>query len=171
MKKEVQGHGLIWENSILRNIYGATEEELKKVSYTSRIDLPAEYNHLDECDLSIKTTGKINTVCMGDWKSVFVTVSSGNIIHMTVINYNQCESVKKVNNIVEVNLSDSKNELFGDISREELVKLEKLIKSVPANRKPAYDEHKNMYDYRNEILVNKGQIMLNIKCNSQQSRL
>ena len=30
MKKEVQGHGLIWENSILRNIYGATEEELKK---------------------------------------------------------------------------------------------------------------------------------------------
>ena len=167
-KKEVQKHGFIWEKDILCNIYGATEEELKTISYVSKIDLPAEFNRLDGCDLSIKTTKSKNMVCMGDCLRVYDTIKTGRKLHMVVLHYKQNNNIKEIQTIIEIDLTNSINELFGNISREQLVELNNIVKNVPHKRKPTDDEHKNMYDYRNEISFNKGQIMLNIKCDSRQ---
>jgi len=63
-KKEVQAHGFSWEKEIIRNVYHATTEELAQIKYTSKLDLPAKLNHLDGCDVSVKTTCSANAVCI-----------------------------------------------------------------------------------------------------------
>lgn len=170
-RKEVQKHGFIWEKNILCNIYGATTEELGSISYVSKIDLPAKYNRLNGCDMSVKTTKSKNSVCMGDCLRVYDTINTGKILHMVVLHYIQKGNIKTLNSIVEIDLTNSIDILFGNITRDQLVELDKIVKCVPQKRKPTYDEHKKMYEYRNKLLNKKGQIMLNIKCNRQQSRL
>ena len=57
-RKEVQSHGFSWEKEIIMNVYGATSEELKEIKYNSKMDLPSKFNHLDNCDISVKTSLK-----------------------------------------------------------------------------------------------------------------
>ena len=64
--KEVQSHGFSWEKDIMTNVYHATPDELKQIKYNSKTDLPATINHLDGCDVSIKTSCSPNAVCMAD---------------------------------------------------------------------------------------------------------
>ena len=66
-KGEVQKHGFTWENEIIQNVFHVSREEVKKVTtYTGKFDLPAELNHIDGCNVSIKTTGSPNNVGMAD---------------------------------------------------------------------------------------------------------
>ena len=88
-RKEVQAHGFSWEKELICNIYGAKEEELKEIKYNSKMDLPANLNRLDKCDVSVKTSCSQNAVCMADCLRVFDAVSSGKPIHMIVVHYNQ----------------------------------------------------------------------------------
>jgi hypothetical protein len=64
-RTEVQGHGFTFEKEIICNIYGATVEELNKIKYTNKMDLPAELNRLDKCDISVKTTCNKNSLYGG----------------------------------------------------------------------------------------------------------
>jgi hypothetical protein len=139
------------QKDILCNIYGATEEELKTISYVSKIELPAEFNRLDGCDLSIKTTNTKNMICMGDCLRVYDTIKTGKKLHMVVLHYKQNNNIKDILSIVEIDLTNSINELFGNITREQLVELDNIVKKVPQKRKPTYDEHKNMYDYHKKF--------------------
>jgi hypothetical protein len=172
-RKEVQAHGFSWEKEIITNIYRATNEELKEIKYTSKPDLPAKFNRLDNCDISVKTTGSKNAVCMGDCLRVFDAVSSGKPIHAVVIHYIQDDATnqKKVSNIIEIDLSDSRDLLFGTLSRSQLEDLDKAVKSVPQKRKPTEEEYKKMYSMRDSMQELSGAIHLDIKCNSTQSRL
>lgn len=165
---EVQAHGFSWEKELL-SIYGATPEEIKEIKYTSKMDLPAALNRINGCDLSIKTTGS-NCVCMADCLRVFDMVS-GPKIHMTVVKYKQVKDIKKVTNIIEIDLTNSRELLFGTLTREQIESLDAVVKAIPQKRKPTPEEHKNMYDIKKKLQKLSGAIHLDIKCNSQQSRL
>lgn len=165
---EVQAHGFSWEKELL-SIYGATPEEIKEIKYTSKMDLPAALNRINGCDLSIKTTGS-NSVCMADCLRVFDMVS-GPKLHMVVVQYKQIKEIKRVTNIVEVDLTNSRELLFGTITREQIESLDALVKAIPQKRKPTPEEHKHMYSIKKELQKLSGAIRFDIKCNSQQSRL
>jgi len=171
MNKEVQAHGFRWEREISCNVYGATHEELKTIPYTNKSDLPANFNQIDSCDVSIKTTKSKNTVCMADCLRVFDSVSSGSPMHVTVIYYKQCDNLKKIITITEVDLTDSRKLLFGTVTRRQLEKLDAAVKSVPRNRKPTKAEHTKMWNIQKILKVLSGAIYFNIKCNTTQSRL
>lgn len=170
---EVQKHGFSWEKDLIRNVYGATDDELTKIKYNSKMDLPKSLNRKDSVDLSIKTTCSANSVCMADCLRVYDAVRSGNPFHMTVVYYNQddVKNTKKIVNITEVNLTNSVKVLFGSITRDQLVELDRAVKAVPQKRSPTAEEYEKMYSIRDTLQSNSGAIHLDIKCNSQQSRL
>jgi len=173
-KSETQSHGFSWEKDILMNVYGATAEELCTISYTSKFDLPSEWNRLDGSNLSVKTTGNENSVCMADCLRIFDAVASGISFHLVVIHYKQDDlrKVKMVKTIVEIDLTSSRELLFGTVSREQLEELVTTVKMVPQKRKPTNEEHERMYGLRDEIHARMGcMIHLDIKCNSTQSRV
>lgn len=171
--KEVQAHGFEWEKDILCNVYGARPEELEEINYTSKMDLPAELNRLDKCDISVKTSCRENMVCMADCLRVFDAVSSGKPIHMPVIHYEQDtkNNTKKIKTITEVDLTASRDLLFGSLSRSQIEELISIVKSVPQKRKPTTEEYNKMYSFRDTLQKSSGAIHLDIKCNSTQSRL
>jgi len=166
---EVQAHGFSWEKELLA-IYGATPEEIKDIKYTSKFDLPASLNRIDGCDLSIKTTGKKNSVCMADCLRVYDMIS-GPKIHMVVVQYKQIKNIKRVTNIIEVDLTNSRELLFGSLTRSQIETLDAAVKAIPQKRKPTPEEYKYIYDIKKELQKLSGAIHLDIKCNSQQSRL
>lgn len=176
MKKntEVQSHGFIWERELCMNIYRATAEELTEIKYTSKIDLPSKFNRLDNCGISMKTSCSPNSVCMADCLRVYDAVSCGNPPnHLTVIHYTQNDetNTKHVTTITEIDITNSTVALFGDLTRDELEGLDKLVKSVPQKRKPTVEEYTKMYALRDALQRRCAAIHLDIKCNSTQSRL
>ena len=170
---EVQTHGFKWERNLILEVYGASESELKSIKYTNKMDLPAKLNHLDNVNLSVKTSCADNTVCMADCLRIYDAVSKAEPLHMTVVHYNQDDETKtkKLKSVVEVDLTNSKEALFGTLTREEIERLDKLVKSVPQKRSPTPEEHAALYALQAELQKKSGAIYMNIKCNSQQSRL
>lgn len=172
-KNEVQKHGFTWEGDMIRNVYKCTTTT---TPYTGAIDLPAHLNQLESCRVSIKTTGSPNAVCMGDCLRVYDSVSGDVPIHATVMTYVQNDETKtkKIKSIVEVDITNSRTLLFGNLSRARIEELDQLIKKVPQKRSPTPEEHKAMYALRDSLHVLSGKdaaIYLNIKCDSKQSRL
>ena len=166
-----QGHGFSIEKDIMRTIYHMTEEEIKSIPYTSKVDIPANLNRLDHCDVSIKTSCTPNTVCMADCLRFYDSVCSGNPIHMIVVHYRQIGDIKKITTIIEIDLTDSCEALFGSLTRVEIETLDRAVKAVPQKKKPSEEDRKIMYDIRDSLQKKSGAIHLDIKCNSTQSRL
>lgn len=175
-KNEVQKHGFTWEGEMIRNVYKC-KTTTTTTPYTGAIDLPAHLNQLESCRVSIKTTGSPNAVCMGDCLRVYDSVSGDAApIHATVVTYVQNDETKtkKIKSIVEVDITNSRTLLFGNLSRAQIEELDHLIKKVPQKRSPNPEEHKAMYTLRDALQAfagNDAAIHLDIKCNSQQSRL
>jgi hypothetical protein len=175
---EVHKHGFSWEKSLLCGVYGAQEGELKGLGYTCKTDLPGALNRLEPgVGVSIKTAGLSNAVCMGDCLRVFDAVTSAvttqDKLHMTLVHYEQDDAagVKKLAAVTEVDLTGSAAALFGDVTRAELEALDRAVKAVPQKRSPTAEEHAAMYALRDALLPRCRAIHLDIKCNSQQSRL
>jgi hypothetical protein len=163
IRGEVQAHGFRWEKEILNNVYNVDV----KIKYTNEHDLPAEFNN--GVNLNIKTTCTPNTVCMADCIRFFESLDTN--LNLIVLTYKQEEEKKVIQRVVKVDLTNSKKTLFGDITKEDLEMLVKKVKSVPSNRKPTEEERKIMYELRDKIQSKSKYIMLNIKCNSTQSRV
>ena len=169
-KKAVQNHGFDWEKNILRNIYKLTDDEINSIGYTAKYDLPSEMNKIDNKNISIKTTSNKNMICMADCLRFYDSVKNDSF-NCVIIFYRQDENDKHIEKVYEIDLTGSLNVLFGDIKREELEKLDNLVKSVPQKRKPTDEEYKGMYEYRDSLQKRSGFAHIDIKCNSQQSRL
>ena len=170
---EVQKHGFTWEDEVIWNVFHVSDDARKQIEYTAKMDLPAVLNKLDGCDVSIKTTGSQNIVCMADCLRVYDSICSNKPLHLIVVTYNQddVDNKKKLKEIIQVNITGLKDELFGNIMREDIEELDKAVKRVPQNRKPTLEEHKAMFDIQKILKEKSGAIYPNIKCNSTQSRL
>jgi hypothetical protein len=170
VKKAVQNHGFDWEKNILRNIYKLTDSEISSIGYTAKYDLPSEMNKIDNKNISIKTTSNKNMICMADCLRFYDSVKNDSF-NCVIILYRQDENEKHIEKVYEIDLTDSLDILFGDIKEEELEKLDNLVKAVPQKRKPTDEEYKRMYEYRDSLQKRSGFAHIDIKCNSQQSRL
>jgi hypothetical protein len=172
-RTEVQAHGFKWEDEIKRNIFHLTDDEIKKVKYTSKFDVPIQHNRLSDHNVSIKTTGTPNTICMADCLRLYDICSSNDPYRMITIVYKQDDITKSKRfvEIVEVDLTSSKELLFGDLTRSDIEELDKAVKSVPQKRKPTKEERDNMFDIQARLQKKSGAIYMNIKCDSKQSRL
>jgi hypothetical protein len=127
---ESQGHGKPWERDLGMNVYKATKAEVDSIPYTAPIDVPSEFNRLDGIDVSVKVSGK-DTIDMADILRVYDEVSREKKIHMTVIKWTQnTPTTKRLISITQVDLTNSRDILFGTVSREKLVELVALSKSV-----------------------------------------
>lgn len=169
-RTEVQGHGKTWENDILINVYKADPEIIKSSNYTQVYDLKAVDNKLNHCNLSVKTTGS-GTVYMGDCLRIFNSVSGGEPYHLVLINYSQRGQYKHVTRILEFDLTGFKEPLFGQLTQEQIKELDRAVKAIPQKHKPTPEERKVLYDLKKTLQPLSGAIGLDIKCNSQQSRL
>ena len=140
---ENQGHGKFWERELALNVYNATQEELDTVSHTAPIDVPRAFNRLEGVDISVKVSGG-DAIDMGDILRVFKEVSSGDTIHMTVIQWTQKDdSTKKLKSITEVDLTNSVHLLFGKVSLSEIEELVTYVKSIPHHGRTK--EHQAIY--------------------------
>jgi hypothetical protein len=147
-----------------------TDDEINSIGYTAKYDLPSEMNKIDNKNISIKTTSNKNIICMADCLRFYDSVKNDSF-NCVIIFYRQDDNEKHIEKVYEIDLTGSLNILFGDIKREELEKLDNLVKSVPQKRKPTDEEYKGMYEYRDSLQKRSGFAHIDIKCNSQQSRL
>jgi hypothetical protein len=172
-RKEIQAHGFRWEDEIKRHVFKLTDDEIQKVKYNAEFDVPIEHNRIGNYNISIKTTGNPNTVCMADCLRLYDIVSRNEPYRMITVVYKQDDITKskQLVKILELDLTSSKELLFGTLMRSDIEELDRAVKSVPQKRKPTKEEHNNMYDIQKRIQKNSGAIYLNIKCDSKQSRL
>jgi hypothetical protein len=127
---ENQGHGKKWETDLGLNVYKATQAELDTVPHTAPIDVPNAFNRLEGIDVSIKVTGK-DTIDMADILRVYDEVNGGKKFHITVVFWEQNgPTTKKLKSISEVDLTNSRELLFGSVKREQLVDLVTATKAV-----------------------------------------
>jgi hypothetical protein len=140
---ENQGHGKFWERELGLNVYRATEAELASISHTANIDIPRAFNRLDGTDVSIKVTGG-RSVDIGDIVRVYKEVSSGEPIHLVVISWTQVNSTtKRLQSIVEIDLTNSTELLFGTATLLDIEALVDYVKSIPHYGRTA--EHQVTY--------------------------
>jgi hypothetical protein len=166
---EVQKHGFLWEKEILKN-RGVTEDELQSIKYTSKMDLPANLDRLDNSNISVKTTNSPNTVCMGDCLRVFDSTDTNEPIHMISLYYKQEAGIKKVASITELNLTNSREELFGSLTRGQIEELDKAVKSIPKGRRITEEERNRIYSLQESLHAQSGAIYMNIKIDSKKQR-
>lgn len=166
-RNEVQAHGFKWESEIILKHFRIVPES---ITYCSKMDIPIELNTISYVNISIKTTCNPKVICMADALSLFKATIKRVPLHLIVIIYVQEDLIKRIKEIIEINLCDAHELLFGTISQEELSHLDSIIKTVPQKRTPSLEEHATMYALKDE-LQKKTYLQLNIKCNSQQSRL
>lgn len=187
--KETQKHGFVWEKEIITKVYGATTEDVVKIGYTGEHDLPAEFNKLGKFNLSVKTSQSPNCVCMADWKRVFDISNEKTPFHLAVINYKQVDKHKHVTGIIEVDLTNSRDLLFGRLTKREIMELDAKIREVPKaafaakgrngettvpapqKKKPTAAQKLEITALQNELQKKSGAIYLNVKCSRSQSRL
>ncbi len=168
---EVQSHGFTWEKEILSKRYGVDPSTLSAISYTSKYDLPAAHNPADPTlNVSVKATGSPSKVDMGDALRVYDAVSSGERIHMWVVNYKQEGESKKVRDLKCVDLTGAKEALFGDLSRDEVAAVDSRVKAVPKGAAPDASMKAAYKDSAKAATAKSGALILNPKVDSKTQR-
>ena len=122
---ESQAHGFTWETFIKKNVYTIQED----VAYTRKNDIDSHENTIDNCAISIKTSGSLS-VDMGDARRVF-DGTSGESLHMVLIQYNQQGDQKLLKSVLEVDLTGARQELFGDLIRDDIAGLHEQLQQIP----------------------------------------
>ena len=155
---ESQAHGFTWETFIKEEIYNVPD----KAAYTRKNDIDSNENTFDNCAVSIKTSGSVS-VDMGDARRIFEGTSSGEPYRMIVIQYTQDETHKNLKAILEIDLTNSHQELFGDVSYQEISTLHETLKKIPAGlpqnkdylsiKKKKYHFHKGLTKQSNGLLL------------------
>ena len=166
-----QNHGKTWEKSILSEVYHLTENEFEKIGYTDVHDLPAHLNTVDHVNVSIKTSGSKKTICLGCPVNIFETLESSVPFHMFVILYRQNGGVKRLHEIVKLDLTGQKSLLFGRVTLDDIKELKRVIHSVPSGRRTTPEEHKSIHDLKTKLnTLANGPLIFNPKLDSKNQR-
>jgi len=164
---ENQLHGFLWEKSIVNHCYKISS----RISYTEIFDIPHHFNPIDGKNISIKSTGRHNMVCMGDCLRVFDNYKENAHMIVLLFDHDDVNKLKVLRRILEIDLSNSHDTLFGSVTREEIQRLYRMVKSVPVRTRPTEEENRRMSAFRDKLNAKSGAIQFNIKCDSRQSRL
>ena len=108
---------------------------------------------------------------MGDPKNIFTNISGSIPIHLCIILYNQnTQTTKQVAEIIELNLTNTRELLFGIITLDNIIEFEKHIKSIPKNRHPTTQENKTLNILQDILQKKSGVIKFNRKIDSAGQR-
>ena len=169
MTTQSQNHGFKYENEIREKVFDLP----KQINDRNIHDIPKEKNKYNNNEnVSIKTTGSW-TICCGDILRFF----DYNFTHentLIVIKYEQTDTHKTISHIYEINYNKKCHKLlFDNLSKEEIEKYVKGVKSIPTNIKGK--EAKKIYNYLVEKKKLKKKynniIQINPKVDSKQSRV
>ena len=160
MYNQSQGHGFLIENFIRENVF-----KLKpKKNDTSKFDIITCNENI-----SIKTTGS-KTLCMGSILSFFDYDFNYNIT-LIVIQYIQCDKLKIIKKIYEMNFCKECFEmLFENLNRYDVENYVQYIKSIPHGK--VDKDIKKKYKDMKKVLESKSncKITINPKVDSKNQR-
>ena len=158
-----QDFGFIIDNEIVTKVFQAP-----KGSYTSIHDVPKDHNPFDRTEnVSIKSVSDKGTPCMGSALRIWDYDTSEK--HTAIIvSYVQRGGSKVVTRVVEFGLDD-KVALFGTLAREDIARLDALIRSVPSG-KMTREMHSQVHNLKKELNAKSGLVKFNPKIDSNTQR-
>jgi hypothetical protein len=137
-------------------------------SYTAIHDIPKHKNRFNDGNISIKSTGS-KIICMGDPLRIFDYTADEKHTAICVY-YRQNGNNKVITKIIEFSL-DNKLVLFGDITRDEIVKLIDDIRAVPRGlSKEDLNKHRKSINDRTKELSKRCALRFNSKIDSKSQR-
>ena len=158
-----QDFGFIIDNEIVTKVFQAP-----KGSYTSIHDVPKDHNPFDRTEnVSIKSVSDKGSPCMGSALRIWDYDTSEK--HTAIIvAYVQRGGIKVVTRVVEFSLDD-KVALFGTLTREDIVRLDTLIRSVPTGH-ISREMHAQVHNLKKELNAKSGLVKFNPKIDSNTQR-
>ena len=163
-----QKHGFTLENDIRVRVFGLKSEE----NNIDKHDIPKQKNKYDNNEnCSIKTTCS-ETICCSDILR-FYNYNFNEKNTIIVIKYEQVDTLKILQHIYEIDYNAECHKLlFGDLSKEVIIKYICGVKTIPANVKGK--EAIKIFDYKDEkkkLEQYNYKIQINPKIDSTQSRV
>lgn len=123
VRTESQAHGFKFEDSLKEQVFKIDT----KIKYTSKYDIPKEFNIINNHNISIKTTGNRDIGCA----DIFRFLESDET-EMIITCYKQDGDYKIVKETYSLQLTeDFMKSLNDDINKDELNQLNQLIKNIP----------------------------------------
>ena len=159
--QESQAHGFIWERSVLEGVY-----KIPPGSYTRQHDVGADENIISPgVNVSIKTSGG-KSVDMGDARRVYNSLESLNLI---LIHYKQDGEEKVLKSVLEVDLTDAREVLFGSLSFAEISEFHEQLRGIPPGR-PSVEAVLRYKTIASELNARSGAVKLRPKVDSGRQR-
>ena len=116
----VQAHGHEWEDDLIAVFVSPSDmDEMDHLSYTSVHDIPKELNQLTGRNVSVKAT-KTNRVDFGDALRTLDNMTGTSPLEAVIIQYRQDGSQKIPSRVIRLDLTNSKQVLFGDADIEDI---------------------------------------------------
>ena len=116
----VQAHGHEWEDDLIAVFVSPSDmDEMEELSYTAVHDIPKELNQLTQRNVSVKAT-KTNRVDFGDALRTLDNMTGNSPLEAVIIQYRQDGSQKVPSRVVRLDLTESKEVLFGDADIDEI---------------------------------------------------
>jgi hypothetical protein len=163
---ESQQAGFEFQKIIEKEVFGL-DNPIQ--SYTAIHDIPKDKNKFNSTEnISIKSSGS-KTMCMGDPLRIFDYLADEK--HTAIgIYYRQDGNNKVITKIVEFSL-DNKLALFGDVTRDEIVKLSEDIRAVSQDlSKEELNKYRKIMNNRTKELSKRCAIRFNSKIDSKSQR-
>lgn len=160
---ERQIHGKRYEKMIAK-ILGLSKKEYESISYTNSIDIPLHLNRKTNKNVSVKST-KSKTVCMANPLHVY-DHSESNSYDLIIFIYD----IKGSLDVLYLRLKNYRQFLFGDVSKNDIHELIKMIKSVEHGRRQTPEERTNIQEKKNELNLKSGIVKFNPKIDSKTQR-
>jgi len=158
-----QEFGFVIDNEIVTKVFQAP-----RGAYTSVHDVPKEHNPFNKNEnVSIKSVSEAGSPGMGSALRIWDYDQSENHTAIIVV-YVQRGDRKVVTRVVEVGLDD-KVALFGTLTRDDIVRLDDLIRSVPSGQINR-DLHAQVHNLKKELNSKSGLVKFNPKIDKKNQR-
>jgi len=164
---EVQAHGNVFEDIIIRELTGMSKNEydkLKPNGYTSTFDLVKGI--ITKSNYSIKTTGKMTVECADILKRM-----EEKEYKLIVGCYNQKGENKIFHTQYEFFItSDDATKLWGDMTYEQIVRFVDFVRAIPPGKEGQKNTLKERNILKEQIQCKNSLMKINPKVDSKNQR-
>jgi len=164
---ESNGHGKAWERDIATRVYGIPLEIINGYPHTSKYDILAKDNVLDNKNVSIKASGCMN-LCMSDIREM---LKSENMNVVCVIWKQINPTTKEATKTIVFDFDDFKDTLITDLAKcghtleEWFKRIDEYVKYVKSLPKSYYPNSKKIPQKQREHLIKKAELCENLNLN------